>query len=158
MSDFRVIWNRISVFGIPFWLFRFPTRSLPDFRRIFRQNPAFSWRNTQDNRGIPNPSNRFIRNFILKKVCLRCIFLKTLCCNPIVWGSRCLTPRQKNPKHPISTLFGTFSLLCTGTSHITHFTAHLQTQQSTSGTVTFACRLNRPWWDCCRSHFLPIVT
>ena len=100
---------------------------------------------TPDNRGIPNPSNRFIRNFMLKKVCLRCIFLKTLCCNPIVWGSRCLTPRQKNPKHPISTLFGTFSLLCTGTSHITHFTAHLQTQQSTSGTVTFACRLNRPW-------------
>ena len=38
MSDFRVIWNRISVFGIPFWLFRFPKRSLSDFRRIFLQS------------------------------------------------------------------------------------------------------------------------
>ena len=35
--------------------------------------------------------------------------------------------------------------LCTGTSHITYYTAHLLTQQLTSGTVTFASRLNRPW-------------
>ena len=54
---------------------------------------------------------------------------------------------------PAFGLFGTFSQLCTGTSHITYYTAHLLTQQSTTGTVTFASRLNRPWWVCWRSHF-----
>ena len=37
VSDFWESWNRISVFGIQFWLFRFPTRSLSDFSRIFLQ-------------------------------------------------------------------------------------------------------------------------
>lgn len=54
---------------------------------------------------------------------------------------------------PAFGLFGTFSQLCTGTSHITYYRAHLLTQQLTSGIVTFASRLNRPWWVCWRSHF-----